>query len=110
VRKIWINFCSRLLTSINRLEVYTRDNIKDHIVYNRSFTRKNFINDYNSFKGSAYGLANTLRQTDILKPSIKNRKVKNLYYTGHLTVPGPGVPLSLISGEVVTKEVIKDFS
>ena len=55
-------------------------------------------------------LPTTLRQTAILKPSIKNRKVKNLYYTGQLTVPGPGVPPSLISGEVVAKEVIKDFS
>lgn len=94
---------------IERIEKYTGDKIKDHIIYKRSFTRKDFIKDYNSFKGNAYGLANTLRQTAILKPSIKNRKVRNLYYTGQLTVPGPGVPPSLISGEVVAREVIKDL-
>lgn len=94
---------------IGRIEKYTGEKISDHIIFSRSFTRKDFIADYNSFMGNAYGLANTLRQTAILKPSIKNKKVKNLYYTGQLTVPGPGVPPSLISGEVVAKEVIKDF-
>ncbi len=94
---------------MDRLEAYTGDKIKDHIIYKRSFTRKDFITNYHSFKGNAYGLANTLWQTAILKPSIKNKKVKNLYYTGQLTVPGPGVPPSLISGEVVAKEVIKDI-
>jgi phytoene desaturase len=62
---------------------------------------------YNSFKGNAYGLANTLKQTAILKPSLANKKVKNLFYTGQLTVPGPGVPPSLISGKVVATEVQK---
>jgi phytoene desaturase len=94
---------------IDRIEKYTGDKIRDNIIYRRSFTRKDFIKEYNSFKGNAYGLANTLRQTAILKPSIKNRKVRNLYYTGQLTVPGPGVPPSLISGEVVAREVIKDL-
>jgi phytoene desaturase len=94
---------------IERMEKYTGDQIKDHIIYKRSFTRKDFIKEYNSFKGNAYGLANTLRQTAILKPSIKNRKLTNLYYTGQLTVPGPGVPPSLISGEVVAREVVKDL-
>ncbi len=65
--------------------------------------------DYNSYKGNAYGLANTLRQTAILKPAMKNKKLKNLYFTGQLTVPGPGVPPSIISGEVVAKEIEKDF-
>ena len=55
------------------------------------------------------GLANTLKQTAILKPGLKNKNVKNLYYTGQLTVPGPGVPPSLISGQVVADEVAKDF-
>jgi phytoene desaturase len=74
----------------------------------RSYAHKDFIGDYHSFKGNAYGLANTLRQTAILKPSLKNKKLKNLYFTGQLTVPGPGVPPSLISGEVVANEVTKD--
>jgi len=95
---------------MDRLEKFTGDKIKDHVIYKRSFTRKDFIGNYNSYKGNAYGLANTLRQTALLKPSIKNKKIDNLYYTGQLTVPGPGVPPSLISGEVVAKEVIKDFA
>jgi phytoene desaturase len=76
-------------------------------VFKRSYAHNDFINDYNAFKGNAYGLANTLLQTANRKPSIINKKVKNLFYTGQLTVPGPGVPPSIISGEVVAKELIK---
>ena len=68
------------------------------------------VNDYNSFKGNAYGLANTLKQTAVLKPSIKNKKVSNLYYTGQLTVPGPGIPPCLISGEIVANQILKEHS
>lgn len=95
---------------ISRIEDRLNTNIKDHIIVRRDFAYQDFISEYNSFKGNAYGLANTLKQTAILKPSLKNKKVKNLYYTGQLTVPGPGVPPSLISGEVVAKEIIKTFS
>jgi phytoene desaturase len=94
---------------MNRLEKLTKQSIKDAVIYKRSFAHKDFKADYHSFKGNAYGLANTLRQTAILKPSLKNKKLKNLYYTGQLTVPGPGVPPSLISGQVVAKEVQKSF-
>ena len=94
---------------MEKLEAFTGENIRDHIITKRSYAHKDFINDYHSFKGNAYGLANTLLQTAILKPSLKNKKLKNLYYTGQLTVPGPGVPPSLISGEVVAKEIAKDF-
>ena len=66
-------------------------------------------NDYNSFGGNAYGLANTLKQTAILKPTLKNKKVNNLYYAGQLTVPGPGVPPSIISGQIVANEISKKF-
>jgi phytoene desaturase len=92
-----------------RMEKQIGENITNHIVYKRSYATADFINDYNSFKGNAYGLANTLLQTAILKPSIKSKKVNNLFYTGQLTVPGPGVPPSLISGEVVAKQVLKEF-
>ncbi len=95
---------------LERLESLTGSSIKDHISFKKVFSVEDFKSAYNSFKGNAYGLANTLRQTAILKPSIRNKKIKNLYYTGQLTVPGPGVPPSLISGEVVAKELIKDFS
>jgi phytoene desaturase len=93
---------------MDRLESRTGETIRDHLIYKRSFSISDFKNDYHAFKGNAYGLANTLRQTAILKPSLKNKKLKNVYYTGQLTVPGPGVPPSIISGEVVAKEVMKD--
>lgn len=90
---------------IARLEEYCGEPIREHIVYKRSYAHKDFMQDYHAFKGNAYGLANTLMQTAILKPSLKNKKLKNLYYTGQLTVPGPGVPPSLISGLVVANQL-----
>ncbi len=86
---------------MRRLETITGQSILDHVVYKRSYAHNDFQSDYNAFKGNAYGLANTLMQTAILKPSIINKRVQNLFYTGQLTVPGPGVPPSLISGQVV---------
>jgi len=94
---------------IDRLEERTCSQIKKAIIYKKSYCIDNFKNDYNAFKGNAYGLANTLSQTAILKPSLKNKRLRNLYYTGQLTVPGPGVPPSLISGRVVAKQVIDDL-
>jgi len=94
---------------VGRMERYIGQNITGSIIYKKTYAHRDFINDYNSFKGNAYGLANTLMQTAVLKPSIKSKKVKNLYYTGQLTVPGPGVPPALISGEVTAKQVVKDF-
>jgi phytoene desaturase len=93
----------------DKLKAYTGVDIRNHIVYKKSYAHNDFKMDYNSYKGNAYGLANTLRQTAILKPAMKNKKLKNLYFTGQLTVPGPGVPPSIISGEVVAKEIEKDF-
>jgi phytoene desaturase len=86
---------------LERLKKLTGNDIKDNIVYKRSFSISNFKEDYHAFKGNAYGLANTLKQTAIFKPQIKNKNLRNFYYTGQLTVPGPGVPPSIISGEVV---------
>ena len=94
---------------LKRFESKIGQSISESIIYKKSYSGRDFINDYNSFKGNAYGLANTLGQTAVLKPGIKSKKVKNLFYTGQLTVPGPGVPPSLISGEVVAKEVLKQF-
>jgi phytoene desaturase len=93
-----------------RIKKLTGENLEHSIEYQRSFATSDFVSDYNSFKGNAYGLANTLRQTAILKPSLKSKKVNNLYYTGQLTVPGPGVPPSLISGQVVADEIEKDYA
>jgi len=92
---------------MQRIEMLTGQSIKSNIVFKRSYAHQDFIKDYNSFKGNAYGLANTIKQTANLKPSILNKKVSNLFYTGQLTVPGPGVPPSLISGQVVADELMR---
>ena len=92
---------------VERFEKHIGESIRQNIIVKKSFAQQDFVNDYNAFKGNAYGLANTLLQTAILKPSIRSKKVKNLFYTGQLTVPGPGVPPSLISGEVVAGQIIK---
>ncbi len=94
---------------LKRVEERCGVSIAEHVVYRRDYACSNFIEDYNSFKGNAYGLANTLRQTAVLKPSIQSKKLKNLYFTGQLTVPGPGVPPSLVSGHVVAREIQKDL-
>ncbi len=92
---------------LERFENITGHDIRDHIVYRRSYAHRDFKKDYHAFKGNAYGLANTLLQTAFLKPKMRNNKVKNLFFTGQLTTPGPGVPPSLISGQVVAEEVDK---
>ena len=94
---------------IARMEKHTGQSIRDAVIYNKTFSLSDVSKEYNSFRGNAYGLANTLMQTALFKPSCKSKKVKNLFYTGQLTVPGPGVPPCLISGEVVAKEVEKEY-
>lgn len=91
-----------------RLLTHTGMDIRNHIVMKKDYAYRDFVKDYNSFKGNAYGLANTLDQTAIFKPSLKG-KLDNFYFTGQLTVPGPGVPPCIISGEVVAHEIEKDF-
>ena len=92
----------------DRLEKYTGHDIRPHIAVYESFAHSDFVSEYNSFKGNAYGLANTLKQTAILKPKCKNKKLDNLYYIGQLTVPGPGVPPSIISGKIVSQLIQKE--
>lgn len=92
---------------IKRLEKRAGTEIRSDIDFKKSYCIKDFVNDYNSYKGNAYGLANTLMQTAILKPKISNKKIKNLFYAGQLTVPGPGVPPSLISGKIASGQLIK---
>ncbi len=91
---------------ITRFETLTSQNVVENIIFRESFCVNDFINDYNSYKGNAYGMANTLTQTAFLRPKLKSKKIDNLYFTGQLTVPGPGVPPSLISGKLVA-ELIK---
>lgn len=92
---------------ISRLEQFCGEEFKANIISKTTYAYADFVTDYNAFKGNAYGLANTLKQTAILKPSIRNKKIKNLYYTGQLTVPGPGVPPAIISGQLVANYIVK---
>jgi phytoene desaturase len=92
---------------MDRFEKRTGQSVKEHILFMESFCVNDFIEAYNSYKGNAYGMANTLRQTAFLRPSLKSSKVKNLFFTGQLTVPGPGVPPSLISGKLVADLITK---
>ena len=95
---------------VNRLESITGQSIKKDIIYNRSYAHKDFIADYNGYKGNAFGLANTLKQTAILKPSMRSKHLKNLFFAGQLTTPGPGAPPSLISGQVVATQIEKELA
>jgi phytoene desaturase len=95
---------------LDRFAQLTGHNIRPHIVYQRSYAHRDFERDYHAYKGNAYGLANTLLQTAFLKPKLRSNKLQNLYYTGQLTTPGPGMPPSLISGQVVAGEVAKAFA
>ncbi len=95
---------------LERLKQHSGVDLKDHILFKRSYCLKDFQEDYHAFKGNAYGLANTLTQTAFLKPRCKSTKVSNLYYAGQLTVPGPGVPPSLISGELVADLIKKKYN
>ncbi len=94
---------------ITRLEQLTNQSLKNNIIFKDSFCVNDFKEDYNSYKGNAYGMANTLLQTAFLRPKLKSKKVKNLYFTGQLTVPGPGVPPALISGKLVA-DLIRKYS
>lgn len=94
---------------LDRFKHLTGQDISKNIVYKRSYAHADFESDYNAFKGNAYGLANTLLQTAFLKPKMRSKKVKNLFYTGQLTVPGPGVPPALISGEMAARLIMKDL-
>ncbi|MCE7065891.1 NAD(P)/FAD-dependent oxidoreductase [Dyadobacter sp. CY326] len=92
---------------MDRLEKFAGEDIRSHVVYKKSYSVSDFVCDYNAYKGNAYGLANTLMQTAIFKPKMKSKKVKNLFYAGQLTVPGPGVPPSIISGRIAATELTK---
>ena len=92
-----------------KIDQFTGNTIQENMLFKIPYGPQNFVSDYNAHKGNAYGLANTLMQTAVFKPAIRSKKVKNLFFTGQLTVPGPGVPPSLISGEVAAKEIITQF-
>jgi phytoene desaturase len=93
---------------MTRFEKLTGQDIKKFVIFQESFCVNDFVEQYNSYKGNAYGLANTLLQTAFLRPKIKSKKVKNLFFTGQLSVPGPGVPPSLISGKLASGLIEKE--
>ncbi|KOY52763.1 phytoene desaturase family protein [Polaribacter dokdonensis] len=93
---------------MNRFEKLTNQEVRKSVIFKRSFCVKDFEQEYNSYKGNAYGMANTLLQTAFLRPKIKSSKVNNLYFTGQLTVPGPGVPPALISGKIASDLINKN--
>jgi phytoene desaturase len=93
---------------MDRFENLTQQSVKNSVIFRDSFCVNDFVEQYNSYKGNAYGMANTLRQTAFLRPNLKSSKVQNLFFTGQLTVPGPGVPPSLISGKLVADLIIKE--
>ncbi|QSW87717.1 phytoene desaturase [Flavobacterium endoglycinae] len=94
---------------IARFEQLTQQSIKNNIIFKESFCKNDFVTDYNAYKGNAYGMANTLLQTAFLRPKLKSKKVRNLYFTGQLTVPGPGVPPALISGKLTAELIQKSL-
>ena len=94
---------------MDRFEKLTNQNVRDHVVLKKFYCVNDFKSDYNSYGGNAYGLANTLMQTAFLRPKIKSKKVKGLFFTGQLTVPGPGVPPALISGKIASGLILKDI-
>lgn len=94
---------------ISRFESLTNQNVRNSIIFRQSFCKNDFVSEYNSYKGNAYGMANTLLQTAFLRPKLKSKKVTNLYFTGQLTVPGPGVPPALISGKLVAELIQKSI-
>lgn len=100
-----ISICHKAKIIICDLNAYTYN-----IIFKQSFCKNDFVSEYNSYKGNAYGMANTLLQTAFLRPKLKSKKVNNLYFTGQLTVPGPGVPPALISGKLVSELINKKFS
>ena len=93
---------------IKRFEKITDQDVQESILFKRSYCVKDFKDDYNSYKGNACGLAITLTQTHILRPKLKSKKIDNLYFCGQLTVPGPGVPPSIISGKIVSGLITKN--
>ncbi len=92
---------------MDRLEDYITEDIRNSMDYKKSYCINDFMQDYHAYKGNAYGLANTLMQTAYLKPSVRNKSIENLFYAGQLTVPGPGVPPAIISGQIAAGQLLK---
>lgn len=104
--KLRENFYNKIMDD---LESKIDENIRDHTVVKRIFALDDFKSRYNAYKGTALGLSHTLRQSALWRPAHKSKKVKNLYYSGHYTHPGIGVPMTLISSQIVAGELSGKF-
>ncbi len=105
-QKLLDDFAERTLETIEK-HMYVKD-LRERIVYKKLFCVEDFESKFNSYKGSALGLAHTLRQTAIGRPNNISKKVKDLYYVGAGTNPGIGLPVTLISAELMYKRLIND--
>ena len=92
---------------MDRMESRFGLSLRKHILFKEVYSIDDFRRDYSSTEGNAYGLATTLNQIAHRRPKFKSKKLKNLYFTGQLTVPGPGVPPALISGKIVGQYIAK---
>lgn len=92
------------------LEDKIDENIRDHIVVKKIFALDDFKERYNAYKSTALGISHTLRQTALWRPAHKSKKVDNLYYSGQYTHPGIGVPMTLISSQIVAREIKEEFN
>jgi phytoene desaturase len=90
------------------LAANTGVDLRDRIVVEETFTVSEFADRYNATKGTALGLAHTLRQTGPLRPAIRSSAVDDLYFAGGYTTPGIGVPMCLISGEHAARAVVDE--
>ncbi|RYX86669.1 phytoene desaturase [bacterium] len=86
------------------------EGLRDKIVYKKLFSVKDFASRYNKQGGTALGLAHTMKQTAILRPNNRSKKVENLFYVGGDTNPGIGMPIQLISAELALKRIMGDRS
>jgi len=84
--------------------------LRDRIVVERSVCVSDFASRYNAPRGTALGLAHTLRQTGPFRPGHRARSVDGLYYVGSYTTPGIGMPMVLISGEHAADAVATDLA
>jgi phytoene desaturase len=93
---------------IEKVENITGESFRDSIIVKKVVAHEHFKSTFNAYKGTALGLAHTLRQTALFRPHRKSEKIKNLYYAGHYTHPGVGVPVSIISAQLASEKITND--
>lgn len=84
--------------------------LRERIVVRHTIGPTDFANDYHSWQGGMLGPAHTLRQSAMFRPQNASKRVHGLYYAGATTAPGVGVPMCLISAELVLKRIRGDHS